>query len=364
MKRTSLAALLPFLFPAPAIAQMDHSMPSMNMPGTSGLSTPKPVQSAKTATQAKASRRRQVAHGTTKNQAPPKTGSAMAEMPGMDHEARSSGGSMSGMSMRPGMDMSQGAAGASEQQPTIPKSPEPPPPADHAADRFYDPALMAAARSGLREENGGGVYSKFYANIAEVQPGPGGLGYRWDVQAWFGGDINRFVVKSEGSGTRRGGLEEAELQALYSRAVGPYTDVQAGVRYDFKPTPSRVYGTIGVQTLFPYQFEFEGALFVSNEGEVLGRLELSYDLLLTQRLVLQPRAELNFAAQNSRDIGVGSGLSTAELGLRLRYEFRREFAPYIGVTYEEKVGRTGAYARADGEDVSALKFVTGIRTWF
>lgn len=280
----------------------------------------------------------------------------MRGMKGMSMPSGSGSGGIAGMKMP------QGGLGMNHQQESaIPETPPPPAPRDHAADYYYDPLLMGAARAGLRDENGGGIFSQVLANIAEFQSGGS---YRWDGQVWLGGDINRFVLKSEGSGTARRGPEEAEIQALYSRAVGVFTDFQAGVRYDFKPSPSRTYATVGIQTIVPYWFGFEGALFLSNKGELLGRLGGTYDLMLTQRLVLQPRVELNFAAQDSPDINLGSGLSNAELGLRLRYEIRREFAPYIGVSYDQKVGRTAGFARSRGEDVGAVKFVTGIRAWF
>jgi copper resistance protein B len=171
------------------------------------------------------------------------------------------------------------------------------------------------------------------------------------------------VVKSEGEGTRGRGVESAELQALYSRAVGVYTDVQAGVRQDFEPR-GRTYATVGFETLLPYWFDVEGAAFLSTKGELLGRLEGAYDLRLTNRLILQPRAELNFAAQDTRATGTGSGLSNAELGLRLRYEIRREFAPYVGLSWDRKVGRTADYSRALGEGVVDKSVVFGVRSFF
>ncbi|MEW6449155.1 MAG: copper resistance protein B [Pseudomonadota bacterium] len=350
--RHFLLAAVPILWATGAAAQQMPSMPGMSMPGESQTATKPTPKNAKAKTNEKTGDE----SGTPAARTQPANSRAGSGMKGMSMPSGSGGGTM------PGMKMPQSGPGMNRQQmPAIPESPPPPPPRDHAADRYYDPAMMEAARVGLKEEHGGSIYSKVMANLAEFQS-PGG--YRWDGQAWFGGDINRLVLKSEGSGTRRRGLEEAEIQALYSRAVGVFTDVQAGVRYDFKPNPSRTYATVGVQTIFPYWFEFEGALFLSTKGELLARLEGTYDLLLTQRLILQPRVELNFAAQNSPDINVGSGLSNAELGLRLRYEFRREFAPYIGVSYDQKIGRTADYARAEGEDVRAVKFVTGIRAWF
>lgn len=260
-------------------------------------------------------------------------------------------------SAMPGMDMGPTA------QPDIPKSPPPPPPADRAADRFFPRAEMDQAVAQLRREHGAVITSKVMTNLAEFQARKGADGYRWDGQAWFGGDINRFVLKSEGEGTRGEGIEAAEVQALYSRAVGVYTDVQIGVRQDFEPH-NRTYATVGFESLFPYWFDIEGAAFLSNKGELLGRIEGTYDLRLTNRLILQPRAEFNLAAQDTLETRTGSGLSNAELGLRLRYEIRREFAPYIGVSWDRKFGKTADYARAFGEDVKATSFVVGVRAFF
>lgn len=266
----------------------------------------------------------------------------------------------------PGMATPVQPAGPAPSATTTETPPAPVAPAwtgDYAADRYFDPKTMAHARAMAREEMGGMRFSKIMLNLAEYQTGSHGDGYRWDGQAWFGGDINRLVVRSEGGGRVKEGLESGEAQALYSRAVGRYVDLQAGVRQDFAPR-GRTYVTAGAQALFPYWFEAEGAIFVSTQGDVLARAEGSYDLRLFQRVVLQPRAELNFAAQNSPETRTGSGLSNAELGLRLRYEIRREFAPYIGVSWDRRVGKTADYVRAAGESPEATTFVVGLRSWF
>ena len=241
--------------------------------------------------------------------------------------------------------------------------PAPAPPTDHAADRDFSPAAMAAARAELHREHGGEGYALVMANLLEYQARDGGA-YRWDGEASFGGDINRLYLKTEGEGSGRGGVEAAEVQALYSRAISPYFNLQAGVRQDIDPTPTRSYATFGVEGLAPYWFEVSGAVFVSPQGEALARLEGYYDQRLTQRLILQPRVELNFAARNSRETGIGSGVSNAELGLRLRYEITRQFAPYIGVSFDRKLGNTAAYARARGVDPGGTSLVLGTRTWF
>lgn len=242
--------------------------------------------------------------------------------------------------------------------------PPPPVPTANAADAIYGSEAMAMGRHHLMQFHGGQKLAQVLVNVAEVQVRKGREAFEWDAEGWYGGDINRLWVKSEGEGEFGRSLEKAEIQALYSRAVGPYFNLQGGLRYDFKPNPSRVYATVGVEGLAPSFFDIEGALFLSNKGELMARAEGSYDQRITQRLILQPRAELNFAAQNSREIGVGAGLSDAELGLRLRYDIRREFAPYVGVQYRRAFGRTRDYLRDEGEDASSWSLLTGVRLWF
>lgn len=242
--------------------------------------------------------------------------------------------------------------------------PAPLPPTDYAAERFYSREAMDAARAQLALEHGGGRAWKVMLSTAELRPQDGDDAYAWEGEFWYGGDINRLVVKSQGEGEIGGDLHGAEAQLLYSRAIGPYFDMQAGVRHDFEPGPSRSYATVGFEGLAPYWFEVEGAAFLSEKGDLSARLEAAYDLRLTQKLILEPRAEIDLAAQDVRELGVGSGLSSAEFGLRLRYEFRREFGPYVGVSHERKFGRTADFARAAGDDVEATSLVVGVRAWF
>ena len=244
------------------------------------------------------------------------------------------------------------------------QSEEPAPPADHAADRIFGPGVMEASRTRVHEEHGGDRYSKVMVNLAEYAAVRGHDGYRWEGEAWYGGDINRAVLKSEGEGVFKEGVEHAEVQALYSHAIGPYFDLQAGLRQDVGPGPSRTYAVVGFEGLAPYWFELEGAAFLSQKGEALARFTASYDQLITQRLALQPRVEVNFAAQNIAATGVGAGLSEVEAGLRLRYEISRQFAPYVGVSFSGKAGKTADYARAAGERVSGVSAVIGLRAWF
>ncbi len=242
--------------------------------------------------------------------------------------------------------------------------PPPPVPTDRAADAVYGQAAMDLGRHHLDEFHGGQNLAHVMVDIAEIQFGSGSEAFEWNAEGWYGGDINRLAIKSEGEGEFGGPVEKVELQALYSRAVGPYFDLQAGLRYDFKPNPSRVYAVLGVEGLAPYFFDVEGALFLSNKGELMARAGGYYDQRITQRLILQPRAELNFAAQTSREIGVGAGLSDAEIGLRLRYDIRREFAPYVGVQYRRAFGDTRRFLREAGDDPGGWRLLAGVRTWF
>lgn len=242
-------------------------------------------------------------------------------------------------------------------------APAPAPPSDWYADRIYPKAEMEHARHAMMVESGGLLIGYTSLDL-EYQSRKGHDGFSWNGEVWYGGDINRLTVKSEGEGAFSEGLESTETQLLYSRAIGPYFNAQAGVRQDFGPGADRTYATIGFEGLAPYWFEVEGALFLSDKGDVLGRIEGYYDQRITQKLILQPMAELNFAAQDVPETGTGSGLSDLELGLRLRYEIVKEFAPYVGVEWARKVGDTARFARAAGEDADSVSFVMGVRAWF
>ena len=296
----------------------------------------------------------------------PMQGMDHSAMPGMTMPADQHSGhdmqGMSGMAGMPGM----AADGVQQTGTALPagNAPAPPLPTDHAADSVYGADAMAMGRHHLQQHHGGQNFSQVLLNLAEYQFRNGRDGYRWDGEAWFGGDINRLFIKSEGEGAFREGIESAEVQALYSRTIGPYFNLQAGVRQDLGPSPKRTYATVGLEGLAPGFFELEGAVFLSNKGDLLGRLEGYYDQRITQRLILQPRAEVNFAAQDIPENDIGSGLVNIELGARLRYEFSRQFAPYIGVSYLRKAGDTARLSRLAGEDVHATSFVAGVRFWF
>lgn len=349
---------------SPALAQsmsgMDHgSMPGMKMPAAKPR---KPV-----ARKPQAKPRRRVPDNATASPVP-----KADDMSGMDHSAM------------PGMDMSGDKPGASSPpmdgvamdqgaMPDMAKSgtdlpagnaPVPAPPSDHYATRIFPAAEIERSHRQMMNESGAQTFSFVMFNLAEYQPRRGQDGFRWDGEGWYGGDINRLTIKTEGEGRFGEGVDEAEVQALYSRAIDPYFNAQVGLRQDLGRGARRTYATVGFEGLAPYWFEVEGALFLSDKGDVLGRLGGYYDQRLTQRLILQPRVELNFAAQDVPSSRIGAGLSTAEVGLRLRYEIKRQFAPYVGVSWARKVGQTGRYARADGEDPTSAGLVAGIRVWF
>lgn len=185
----------------------------------------------------------------------------------------------------------------------------------------------------------------------------------WDVQGWVGDDYRKLWFKSEGS-YEDGSTDEGEVQILYSRAWTPFFDWQVGVRHDFEPTPTRHHLVIGAQGLAPQWFEIDSALFLSDAGDLSARIEAEYDLLLTQRLVLQPRLEVEVAASAVPELGFGSGVTEAEFGLRLRYEWRRKVAPYIGVEWHRYFGETAEFVRDAGVDSEETRFIIGLRLWY
>ena len=235
----------------------------------------------------------------------------------------------------------------------------------HAADLVFGADAMAASRRTLVHENGDVRTTAVMIDRLEASFGDDGKTYLWDVQGWSGGDINRFWWKAEGEGDFGDGLEEAELQALYSRALTPFWDVQAGVRQDFRPDgEDTTHLVLGLQGLAPYWWEIDAAAFLSTEGDLTARVEAEYDQRITQRLILQPRLEIDASASDIPELEIGSGLSSVEAGLRLRYEFRKEFAPYVGVEWSRALGDAADYIEARGGEVEDIRFVVGLKAWF
>ncbi|MDG2518080.1 copper resistance protein B [Lysobacter soli] len=190
-----------------------------------------------------------------------------------------------------------------------------------------------------------------------------GRGEAWEAQAWIGSDLNRLWLRSEGE-RERGHTEAADLEVLYGRSVTPWWDVVAGLKHDFKPGRSRDWAAFGVQGLAPYKFEVSATAYLGESGATAATVEAEYEVLLTNRLILQPRVEVEAFGKDDPARGIGSGLSTVEAGLRLRYEFTRRFAPYVGVAWERAYGGTADHRRDDGEAVEDTHLVAGVRLWF
>ena len=223
------------------------------------------------------------------------------------------------------------------------------------------PLALQAQNAMQMEDNA--VFTKLMLNQFENRFSSGGNTLAWEAQFWAGGDISKLWIKTEGD--RAGGkTERADLQFLYDRAVAAFWDVQIGVRQDFGFAPSREWLAFGVQGLAPYFFDVEATGFVGPSGRTAARFRGSYELLFTQRLFLEPELEASLYGRDDPARRVGSGLSDIELGLRLRYEVQRQFAPYVGVVYARSYGRTADYLRLAGESPHETRLVAGLRAWF
>jgi copper resistance protein B len=208
-----------------------------------------------------------------------------------------------------------------------------------------------------------GIFAHAIFNQLEGRWNGSNTEFRWDGQGWLGTDYDKLWIKSEGTLTK-GALDDGQQQFLYSRAVTTYFDLQGGLRSDLDSRPTRNWAAFCIQGLAPYFFDLEVTGFVSGEGHLAGKLEASYDLLLTQRLILQPQIELNLYSKADPARLTGAGFSEIDTGLRLRYEFDRKLAPYIGVVYQGKFGQTANFARQAGESTGDMRFAFGVRVWF
>lgn len=184
----------------------------------------------------------------------------------------------------------------------------------------------------------------------------------WDAQAWYGGDYHKLWLKTEGESVA--GDQQGRVELLWDRTFARWWSLQAGVRHDFGEGPSRGWAAFGVQGLAPYWFEVDAALYVGENGRTAARFSAEYELLLTQRLILQPQFELNAYGKDDPRNALGSGVADTQLGLRLRYEIRREFAPYAGAVWSRLYGQTADLARSAGHDADDLQLVIGLRAWF
>ena len=250
-----------------------------------------------------------------------------------------------------------------------PAPPVAPPPAEalsgpeNAADTVWGQGAMSPSRAVLLREHGDMPAAKLLIDQLETRIRNGRDGYSVNAEGWYGGDIDKLWLKTEIEGEYGRKPEQAEFQVLWSHAIDPWFNLQTGVRLDARPD-TRGHLVLGVEGLAPYWIEVDAAAFLSDKGDITARIEAEHDMRVTQKLILQPRAELDFALQDIPRQRLGSGLSNGELGLRLRYEIVPQFAPYIGVNYERSFGATRRYRRLDGDDAGGWSLVAGIRAWF
>lgn len=211
--------------------------------------------------------------------------------------------------------------------------------------------------------HGESIQSYWLLDRLEVWEADEGTGIGWEALGWMGTDLNRVWLRSEGERSD-GAIESADIEVLHGRSVARWWDVVAGVRHDFGEGPSQTFAAIGVMGLAPQKFEVEATAYIGQSGQTAARLEVEYDTLLTNRLILQWQAEAELHGKDDARRGIGSGLGTIEAGLRLRYEFTRRFAPYIGVAWERAYGGTADFRRDHGEDIDDTRLVAGVRIWF
>jgi copper resistance protein B len=249
-----------------------------------------------------------------------------------------------------------------------PVVPGPPPEAftgpEHAADAYFGETAMAQARGEMTAMHGAVPTHKVLIERMEARFHEGEEGYLVDAQAWVGGDLDKLWLKAEGEGVFEGDFEGLEIQALWSHAIGPWFDLQSGVRYDFNDGADRAHLALGVQGLAPYWIEVEATAFLSDKGDLTARIEAEHDARITQSLILQPRAEVRLSAQDVAEDLVGAGVSSASVGLRLRYAITPQFAPYIGVEYDTALGETRDRRRAANRDLGGVSILAGFRAWF
>jgi copper resistance protein B len=235
----------------------------------------------------------------------------------------------------------------------MPREPIPPVTAEDVAAAFPDVAAHAMHDNAIHS----------FVLVDRLEADVGGDAQAWAAQAWIGTDRDRLWLRSEGErdGT---GTHASDLEVFYGRGVARWWDLLVGVRHDFAPAGAQDFLAVGVTGLAPYKFEVSATAYLGASGQSAARLEVEYETLLTNRLVLQPLLEANLYGKDDPRRGLGSGLATIEAGLRLRYEFMRRFAPYIGVVRERAFGKTAALRRGSGEDTDDTRFVAGLRVWF
>jgi copper resistance protein B len=276
-----------------------------------------------------------------------------SKMPGMDHSTMpgmGKDGAMPGMGSDGAMKMDMGAMQGG------------PAPADARNPDAYADGLTLGTMPGMHMADNA-LYGQVLLDRLEWTHTNEGSGQALDAQAWFGGDLNKLWLKVDGE--RSGGkLGATRTEALWNHAVATYWGLQTGIRHDLGDGPSRNWAAFGVQGLAPYWFDLQATAYVGGSGRTAARVEAEYDVLLTQRLILQPNVKADFYGRQDRERGIGSGLSDMEAGLRLRYEITRKIAPYVGVVWKGSFGDTANFAREAGKRSKETQVVAGVRLWF
>lgn len=302
-------------------------------------------------------------------------GAALAEepmtmpmpMPGHDmssHPSDSSKKKMDSMDNMPGMADMPGMKSAPAKQNTAPIPPAPPvgslPVSDGSAGKSYE---TYGIKMHAMDMNDDPFISKFMLDKLEYVHGDQTDSVLWDGRIRLGYDMNKLWIRSEGQRSH-GKTTDADAELLWGHTYAAYWDVVTGVRHDFGSGPTRDWAAIGIQGLAPYKFDVEATAYAGPSGRAALRLKSAYDLLLTQRMIFTPEFDANLYTKDDVERGIGSGLADTSLGMRLRYEIRREFAPYIGADYVQKYGKTADMARTSGDPAHDLRWVAGVRIWF
>ncbi len=236
-----------------------------------------------------------------------------------------------------------------------------PPPDARNADDYAD-GLKLGLKPGMDMADNE-LYGQILLDKFEFFTGEGSNGIRFDGQAWVGGDHNQLWFKADG-GKSDGEKAATRTELLWNRTFAPYWSSQIGVRHDLGDGPDRNWLAFGVVGLAPYWFDVEATAYVGENGRTALRGEVTYDWLLTQRLILQPNVEINLYGKDDHGRSIGAGVSELEAGLRLRYEIKREFAPYIGINWKRKFGQSADFARDEGRNVDEAQLLLGVRVWY
>ncbi len=379
-KTLAIAMGLALIANAVSAQEMDHSKMNMPMPEPA-VKTPAPAKKAAAQAPVKKAPPKQAPLKKRSATAAPKPTMDHSTMHGMDHSTMPM---PAGDTSMPGMDHSTmpmpagdpSMPGMDHSTMPMPAGDSSMPGMDHASmtmaptdPREPIPMLTAADRAAAVPPSGGhavhdnSIQTFLLLDRLEAWNANPGTGFEWEGQGWIGTDLNRLWLRSEG-GQVAGKLESADLEVLYGHSVATWWDVVTGIRHDFKPGASQDFAAFGVMGLAPYKFEVQATAYIGQGGQTAARFEAEYETLLTNRLILQSLVEVNLYGKNDERRGIGSGLSTIEAGLRLRYEVTRKFAPYIGVVRERAFGRTADLLQLDGKDINDTRVVAGLRLWF